>query len=195
MYIYIYIHTYIHTHVKERVDGEEVSGQAALRAPSVILIVVVIVIVVVVVVVVAVVAVVAVVVVVVVVIVIVIVIVIVVRHPGSTLALAYAEKHPERVKGLILRGIFMLRQQEPRAVACSLGPGLALLVSDQLPHDISLASTRAHLAPLTRPREELDWLYQDGASHIFPEQWEKYEAAIPPEELRTDIYVPTYLCT
>lgn len=31
---------------------------------------------------------------------------------GSTLALAYAETHPERVKGLILRGIFMLRQKE-----------------------------------------------------------------------------------
>jgi proline iminopeptidase len=31
---------------------------------------------------------------------------------GSTLALAYAEKCPERVRGLILRGIFMLRRWE-----------------------------------------------------------------------------------
>ncbi len=31
---------------------------------------------------------------------------------GSTLALAYAETHPERVSGLILRGIFLLRQAE-----------------------------------------------------------------------------------
>jgi len=31
---------------------------------------------------------------------------------GSTLALAYAEAHPERVTGLVLRGIFMLRKQE-----------------------------------------------------------------------------------
>ena len=31
---------------------------------------------------------------------------------GSTLALAYAQKHPERVKGLILRGIFLLRRKE-----------------------------------------------------------------------------------
>ena len=31
---------------------------------------------------------------------------------GSTLALAYAETHPDRVKGLILRGIFMLRRTE-----------------------------------------------------------------------------------
>jgi proline iminopeptidase len=31
---------------------------------------------------------------------------------GSTLALAYAERHPERVTALVLRGIFLLRRQE-----------------------------------------------------------------------------------
>ncbi len=31
---------------------------------------------------------------------------------GSTLALAYAESHPKRVKGLILRGIFLCREEE-----------------------------------------------------------------------------------
>jgi len=31
---------------------------------------------------------------------------------GSTLALAYAEKHPERVTDIVLRGIFLLRKQE-----------------------------------------------------------------------------------
>lgn len=31
---------------------------------------------------------------------------------GSTLALAYAEKHPEHVSELVLRGIFLLRQWE-----------------------------------------------------------------------------------
>jgi proline iminopeptidase len=31
---------------------------------------------------------------------------------GSTLALAYAETHPERVKALVLRGIFLLRRKE-----------------------------------------------------------------------------------
>jgi proline iminopeptidase len=59
---------------------------------------------------------------------------------GSTLALAYAQKHPERVTELVLRGIFMLR------------------------------------------RKELAWFYQEGASAIFPETWESYLAAIPPEE-------------
>jgi proline iminopeptidase len=33
---------------------------------------------------------------------------------GSTLALAYAEAHPERVLGLVLRGIFLCREQETR---------------------------------------------------------------------------------
>ena len=33
---------------------------------------------------------------------------------GSTLALAYAEQHPERVRGLVLRGIFLLRPHEIR---------------------------------------------------------------------------------
>lgn len=31
---------------------------------------------------------------------------------GSTLALAYAERHPQRVRGLVLRGIFLLRRFE-----------------------------------------------------------------------------------
>lgn len=33
---------------------------------------------------------------------------------GSTLSLAYAERHPERVTGLVLRGIFLGRQNETR---------------------------------------------------------------------------------
>ncbi|HEY9725766.1 MAG TPA: prolyl aminopeptidase [Chroococcales cyanobacterium] len=33
---------------------------------------------------------------------------------GSTLALAYSQTHPDRCKGLILRGIFMLRRKELR---------------------------------------------------------------------------------
>jgi proline iminopeptidase len=60
---------------------------------------------------------------------------------GSTLSLAYAQTHPERVTELVLRGIFMLREKE------------------------------------------LKWFYQGpGASFIFPEDWARYEAAIPEEE-------------
>ncbi len=59
---------------------------------------------------------------------------------GSTLALAYAQTHPQRVRGLILRGIFLLRPQE------------------------------------------IHWFYQEGASWLYPDAWEHYVAAIPPEE-------------
>lgn len=35
-------------------------------------------------------------------------------------------------------------------------------------------------------RSELEFLYQDGASHVFPDAWEDYVAPIPPEE-RNDL--------
>ena len=59
---------------------------------------------------------------------------------GSTLALAYAITHPERVESLVLRGIFLLT-----------------------------------------PRE-LAWFYQDGASMLFPDAWQRFCAPIPPDE-------------
>lgn len=68
---------------------------------------------------------------------------------GSTLALAYAETHPEVVKGLILRGIFLCRPSE------------------------------------------INWFYQEGASQIFPDMWEKYYNFIPPEE-RGDLVTAYY---
>jgi len=59
---------------------------------------------------------------------------------GSTLALAYAQTHPDRVTELVLRGIFTFRQTE------------------------------------------LDWLYRQGASEIFPDKWEEFVALIPEAE-------------
>jgi proline iminopeptidase len=59
---------------------------------------------------------------------------------GSTLALAYAIKHPERVEALVLRGIFLLTERE------------------------------------------LHWFYQDGASMLFPDAWERFLAPIPVAE-------------
>ena len=67
---------------------------------------------------------------------------------GSTLALSYAIKHPDRVSALLLRGIFLCRPSE------------------------------------------IKWFYQEGASHLFPDVWEKYQAVIPPAE-RTD-FVSAY---
>ena len=59
---------------------------------------------------------------------------------GSSLALAYAQTHPDRVSEIILRGIFTLR------------------------------------------RAELKWFYQEGASWIYPDVWERFIAPIPPPE-------------
>ncbi|XP_052806901.1 probable proline iminopeptidase isoform X2 [Mya arenaria] len=59
---------------------------------------------------------------------------------GSTLALVYAIKHAERVKALILRGIFTVR------------------------------------------RKEVIWLYQDGGTYIFPDEFEGFMKPIPEVE-------------
>ncbi|EJD43496.1 prolyl aminopeptidase serine peptidase [Auricularia subglabra TFB-10046 SS5] len=59
---------------------------------------------------------------------------------GSTLSLAYAQTHPERVKALIIRGIFLVR------------------------------------------KSEIDFFYQDGTSHLFPEAWEEFAAHVPETE-------------
>ena len=59
---------------------------------------------------------------------------------GSTLALAYAVTHPERVSALLLRGIFLLTSAEIR------------------------------------------WFYQEGASRIFPDAYDRYVEPIPEAE-------------
>jgi proline iminopeptidase len=59
---------------------------------------------------------------------------------GSTLSLVYAQEHPGRVRGMILRGIFLCRQQD------------------------------------------LDWLYQNGASRLFPDFWAEFVAHVPEAE-------------
>lgn len=68
---------------------------------------------------------------------------------GSTLALAYAATHPERITGLILRGVFLLTH------------------------------------------EEIQWFYQSGASHIFPDAFDRYVSVIPPRE-RGDLVAAFY---
>ncbi|MDB5443837.1 MAG: proline iminopeptidase [Phenylobacterium sp.] len=59
---------------------------------------------------------------------------------GSTLALAYAITHPDRVESLVLRGVFLLTERE------------------------------------------LKWFYQDGASMLFPDAWQRFCAPIPEAE-------------
>lgn len=59
---------------------------------------------------------------------------------GSTLSLSYAVTHPDRVLGLILRGIFLITEAE------------------------------------------IGWFYQEGASRLFPDAFERYLAPIPEAE-------------
>ncbi|MGW4366985.1 prolyl aminopeptidase [Nocardia takedensis] len=64
---------------------------------------------------------------------------------GSTLALAYAQKHPERVTEMVLRGVFLLR------------------------------------------RTEIDWYYNGAAGNVYPDEWEKFLAPVPPAERDRDL--------
>jgi len=59
---------------------------------------------------------------------------------GATLGLLYAQTHPGSVSGLILRGIFLARDQDVK------------------------------------------WFYQQGASKLFPDYWEKFIELIPESE-------------
>ncbi|MEL7130672.1 MAG: alpha/beta fold hydrolase, partial [Pseudomonadota bacterium] len=59
---------------------------------------------------------------------------------GSTLALSYAVTHPDRVLGLVLRGIFLVTAAE------------------------------------------IQWFYQNGASNLFPDAYDRYVTPIPVEE-------------
>lgn len=68
---------------------------------------------------------------------------------GSTLSLAYAVTHTERVLGLILRGIFLVTQAE------------------------------------------IQWFYQEGASRLFPDAFDRYVTPIPEDE-RGDLLTAFY---
>lgn len=63
---------------------------------------------------------------------------------GSTLSLLYAQKFAERVMGMIMRGVFLCREQD------------------------------------------LQWFYQEGASHIYPDYWAEFMLPIP-ESQRSDV--------
>ena len=56
---------------------------------------------------------------------------------GAALGLLYAQQHPEKVSGMIIRAVFLVRQQD------------------------------------------LDWFAKDGASRIYPEQWQRLLESIP----------------
>lgn len=68
---------------------------------------------------------------------------------GATLALLYAQKYPQHVLGMILRGVFLARKQD------------------------------------------LDWLYKEGANKFFPDAWAEFIKPISKNE-RDDLIAAYY---
>src|SRR5690606_26736295 len=100
---------------------------------------------------------------------------------GSTLALAYAEKHPERVTELVLRGIFLLRRWE---LEWFYQRGTSLLFPDAfeayralIPEaersDMIAAYYRRLTSPDARVRQEAArvWsVWEASTSHLLPDE-------------------------
>ncbi|MBB6173149.1 proline iminopeptidase [Nocardiopsis mwathae] len=61
----------------------------------------------------------------------------------------------------------------------SWGSALALAYAEEHPHRVSELILRGIF---TLRNDELRWFYQEGASHLFPEQWEAYLEPIPEDE-------------
>lgn len=78
---------------------------------------------------------------------------------GSTLALAYSQTHPDRCKGLILRGIFMLRDKELQWFyqegASNLFPDAWEAYLEPIPPDERHDLIRAYYQRLTDPDREV----------------------------------------
>ena len=70
----------------------------------------------------------------------------------------------------------------------SWGSTLGLAYAETYPERVSALVLRGIF---TMRQSEIDWFYQSGASHIWPDEWEKYLAPIPAEE-RGDL-VDAYL--
>jgi proline iminopeptidase len=112
---------------------------------------------------------------------------------GSTLGLAYAERHPERVTGLILRGIFLARKWE---IEWSFGDGMRRVWPDAWEAFVAPLSmrergsiVRAYHRRLTsedaeeRAAAALSWnAYEGTASHLIPDS-----KAPDPDELPREI--------
>ena len=65
----------------------------------------------------------------------------------------------------------------------SWGATLALAYAEQFPERVTAMVLRAAFAAR---QSELDWLYRNGAAHIFPEAWMRFQAFIPEVE-RSDL--------
>ena len=91
---------------------------------------------------------------------------------GSSLALAYAEVHPDRVRGLVLRGVFLCRAQEIDWFLHGMGrffPEEHARFLGHLSEAERAQPLKAYLSRLTDPHEDVH-----GRA---AEAWNRYEAA------------------
>lgn len=100
---------------------------------------------------------------------------------GSTLSLAYAETHPERVKGLVLRGIFLTRPKELKWFyqygASEIYPDFWERYREEIPEDERGDMMEAYYKRLTSDDEETRisaaraWSVWEGStSKLFPSE-------------------------
>jgi proline iminopeptidase len=97
---------------------------------------------------------------------------------GSTLALAYAETHPERCRGLVLRGIFLCRKSEIdwflygiRALFPEAQRQLAVFIPESERHDLLAAYHRRLLDPdpAVHPPAAFQWAtFEASCSTLLP---------------------------
>jgi len=111
---------------------------------------------------------------------------------GSTLALAYAETHAERVQGLILRGIFLARRSEIdwtftdgcRRIYPDAWEAFTETLSPRERGDVIHAYLRRLSAPEVPVQREaaLAWnLWEERASHLLPNLEPTKEEDVPKE--------------
>ncbi|MCJ9428383.1 prolyl aminopeptidase [Kordiimonas sp. A6E486] len=112
---------------------------------------------------------------------------------GSTLSLLYAEKYPERVHSLILRGIFLMRQQELnwfyQGGTRSVFPEAWDRFAGMVPHEEQDDLIGAYYKRLTDPAHERDRL-------AFAKEWSLWEGStvtlVPDEEQRAHSVDPVF---
>ena len=113
---------------------------------------------------------------------------------GSTLSLAYAETHPDRVRGLVLRGIFLTRRKELEWFyqygASEIFPDFWERYRDEIPEDERGDMMGAYYKRLTSDDEETRisaaraWSVWEGStSKLFPDpdlmnHWEDPKEAL-----------------
>lgn len=113
---------------------------------------------------------------------------------GSTLSLAYAETHPDRVRGLVLRGIFLTRPKELKWFyqhgASEIFPDYWERYRDEIPEDERSDMMTAYYKRLTSDDEDIRisaaraWSVWEGStSKLFPDKdlmdhWEDPQEAL-----------------